>query len=303
MISRFPPSRILVPMDFSEPSLAALEDAKLLARRFGASLELLYVQPAPLPLTGFPTDSVAAPQLVQQMADFRRWRESQMRKSISDFPSARTRVRSLQGWPPKQIAELAAGHGVDLVVMGTHGYGGMDRALFGSVAEAVVGRAKAPVLTTHPKSSKLKISKILVPFNMTDYASKALEVAMQWAHKFGAQMTVLYIAPEGFPENIARDVVGQRLRPLLGRHPERRFMLRWGEPREQILETAARGGFDLIVLSAHRKPLLGDWVLGSTAERVLRHSPVPVLSVPSVAAKKTRREEALPWIANKLYSP
>lgn len=45
-MDRFPPPRILVPIDFSEPSISALEDAKLLARSFGASLELLYVQTA-----------------------------------------------------------------------------------------------------------------------------------------------------------------------------------------------------------------------------------------------------------------
>ena len=300
-MNRFPPSRILVPLDFSEPSLAALEDAKQLARRFGASLDLLYVQPAPMPLTGFPAEGLAVPEITKQLSDFRKWRVEQMRKAIADFPSARARVRSLEGWPPKEIAEIASGGGMDLVVMGTHGYAGMDRALFGSVAEAVVRRSKAPVLCTHPKSARLKVTKILAPFNMTEYAAKALEYGLRWAHRLGARLSPLYVAPEGFPENIARDVVAQRLRPLLGRHADRQLLLRWGEPREQILEAAARGGFDLIVLSAHRKPLLGDWVLGSTAERVLRHSPVPVLSVPSVAAKRGRREESLPWITNKLY--
>ncbi len=46
-------------------------------------------------------------------------------------------------------------------------------------------------------------------------------------------------------------------------------------------------GHDLVVLAAHRKSLMGDWVLGTTVERVLRYSPIPVLSIPSDARRRS----------------
>lgn len=304
---RFPPKRILVPLDFSEPSLAALEDAKVLARRFGASLELVYVQAMPLSLAGFELDGNAAamPGLVQQMREFRRWREEKMRRAVAGFPPSRARIRSIEGWPPARIADLARGRGADFVVMGTHGYAGMDRALFGSVAEAVVRRAEVPVLTTHPCSSKLRLDRILAACNMERYADKALVYALRWARRLGARASVVHVAPKGRPKEDARAALRGHLESVLGRRAAAKLglIVRFGDPKQEILEAAVRGRFDLIVLSAHRKPFWSGFVLGSTAERVLRHSPTPVLSIPSTEASRRGAGALGPrrWITDKIY--
>jgi len=303
---KFPPSRILVPLDFSELSLTALENAKDLARRFGSSLDLVYVQTMPLSLDGFQLDGGAAlvPGLMQQMDDFRRWREDKMRQALSNFPASRAKVRSLLGWPPVKIANLASGRGPDLVVMGTHGYGGLDRALFGSVAEAVVRRAEVPVLTTHP-TAKLRMLKILVPCNMEGYADKALAYAIEWGRRLGSRVGVLYVAPNSMREEYAKKLLANHLETVLGKKVAGKLdiFVRHGDPRQEILESAARGKFDLIVISAHRKPVLSEFVLGSTAERILRHSPIPVLSIPSVESRSSRSKKSVSkrWITNKIY--
>ena len=56
------------------------------------------------------------------------------------------------GYPAEEIIKLAESENVDLIVMGTHGRSGIDRILFGSVAEKVVKNASKPVLTIHPES-------------------------------------------------------------------------------------------------------------------------------------------------------
>jgi nucleotide-binding universal stress UspA family protein len=56
---------------------------------------------------------------------------------------------------------------------------------------------------------------------------------------------------------------------------------RKGDARAHIVKEANSGRYELVVLSAHRRPFGADFVLGSTIERVMRHSAIPVLSVPS----------------------
>jgi nucleotide-binding universal stress UspA family protein len=275
----------------SKPSLAALRDAKTLAQKTGARLDLIYVQDLPLSLMGFGPDTGpgTAHELSLQMDDFAHWREEKLRETLKDMPRARVRVRTVRGWPPSTLAGLADGRGADFVVMGTHGYAGFDRAVFGSVAEAVVRRARVPVFIAHKNEKPLRISRILVPFNGQPYAERALVYALQWARSFRAKITVLYVEPEGLREPERAAAMRRQAQAILG-HAARgaRFVTRRGEAPHEIIREALSGGCSLIALAAHRRAFWSDFILGSTAERVLRHSPVPVLCVPSEnkAAKK-----------------
>ncbi len=280
---KFPPKRIVVPVDMSKPSLAALEAAKTLARSTGARLDIVYIQDLPLSLLGF-SPEVEGPgrELAHQMEEFKAWRQERINRATRGLPPKSVRVRTIQGWPPRALADLAAGPGADLVLMGTHGYAGLNRAFFGSVAEAVVRRARVPVLTVHGDGKPLSLGKILVPFNGQAYAEKAVLCARAWANRFRARLTVLYVEPKDLHERQRTAAIESRVRKLLG--PDARgasFKVRHGNAPHEILTEAERS-HDLIVLAAHRRSFWSDFVLGSTAERVLRHSTVPVLSVPSV---------------------
>jgi nucleotide-binding universal stress UspA family protein len=143
--------RILVGIDFSEPSDQALERAIDLARRLDASLTLLHVYQ--VPGYAFPETIVPTPPelLTNLLADNRRHLESavthcQESRVPADFDQV----------PGAAFAELVrrAREGYDLVVVGTHGRTGFAHALLGSVAEKVVRKSPVPVLTVRvPKES------------------------------------------------------------------------------------------------------------------------------------------------------
>ena len=283
----YPPKHILVPMDLSGPSLAALETAKSVARKCGASLELVYVQDIGLEVPVFyPNGMIAAmPDTAKIKDKFRRWCAQRLREAAKDFPASRVRVRTTWGEPPERLVDFARGRSTGLVVMGTHGYAGWERVLHGSVAEAVVSRATVPVLTVRERARPARIAKILAPFNMTPYAEKALDYALELARGFHARVDVLYVAPEGSRRREVLAELWRRLGRAAGaRRGKLGLRVAQGDPRHAIIAQAKRGGYDLIVLSAHRRPFSSDFVVGSTVERVLRHSPIPVLSVPSVGA-------------------
>jgi len=140
-------TRVLVPVDFSEPSSRALDCAKALATKFGASLHLLTVIPDPFVLPNPSQWYVPAPP--GYVEGLRRDADAHVRDLLTSAEQAGFRAQTavLFGNPAEKILEYGDLERIDLIVMGTHGRGGVARALMGSVAETVVRAARCPVLT------------------------------------------------------------------------------------------------------------------------------------------------------------
>jgi nucleotide-binding universal stress UspA family protein len=143
------PKRILVPTDFSAPAGAALSYAKTLAEALGASLHVLCVLDDPLPGFKMPDHVCSIPAIRRQL-------EGEVQEQLAKVftPEERTKFRAELtaewGNPYVKVVEFAKDHGIDLIVMGTHGRGAIPHMLLGSVAERVVQHATCPVLTIHP---------------------------------------------------------------------------------------------------------------------------------------------------------
>ncbi|MDE2492031.1 MAG: universal stress protein, partial [Elusimicrobia bacterium] len=192
---RFPPRRILVPADLSEPSLAAVRAGAQLARRFRAALSLVYAESLPPSLLGFDADE--AGEYARQAAEFRAWRLERLRREAAGVPAKRVHARVLRGRPEALAAELGAGRVADLIVMGTHGRKGLARLAGGSVAEDVVARARVPVLVVRPVRGPLLVRRVLCPVNLTPHADEALRAARAAARAFGARLTALHVRGAG----------------------------------------------------------------------------------------------------------
>ncbi len=139
--------RILVPTDFSEPSERALDYARALAPALGCSVDVLHVIEEPF-VHGWTVEGYVA-----NLPEFRSSLEARAREELAKgVPEAgeehsRYCVAVRFGNPFTEIARYAEEARIDLVVMGTHGRGGVAHLLLGSVAERVVRTAPCPVLT------------------------------------------------------------------------------------------------------------------------------------------------------------
>lgn len=141
-------TRILVPTDFSESSDAALDYARALADKFGASLRLLHVIEQPYGSGAFSNEVYLAETsgLYDMLV-----KQAQAQLSDRVFPADRAQhgmtSEIMTGRSATTIVEYAADQHFDLIVMGTHGRTGLAHLFMGSVAEHVVRKALCPVLT------------------------------------------------------------------------------------------------------------------------------------------------------------
>ncbi len=140
--------KILCAVDFSEHSPRVADYAATLARSFGAEVLCLYVAPSLSEYLGFHVPPSSIENFVGEIV-------AGADTTMEDFVAQRFQGvvctgKVLTGYAAEEILAAIKNEKADILVMGTHGRKGIDRILFGSVAEKVVKAATCPVLTVRP---------------------------------------------------------------------------------------------------------------------------------------------------------
>ena len=137
-------AKILVPIDFSASSTAAVDYAKILALGSGAAMIFANVA-VPSPDFAAPPDSAEGrPYALASQQDPG---EATLDQVVPTASGVSFTHRLLEGDPAEELLALATQEQVGLIVMGTHGHTALSKLLLGSVAEAIVHRAPCPVFT------------------------------------------------------------------------------------------------------------------------------------------------------------
>ncbi len=136
--------RILVPIDFSEPSIDCLDYAERFARHFGAELVLLHVVEPTIYPADFGFGQVGVPNIEEELRKHSEQELERLSKRVQGV-HARSFVRT--GKPFLEIVQAAEEEKVDMIIIASHGHTGVEHILFGSTAEKVVRKAQCPVLT------------------------------------------------------------------------------------------------------------------------------------------------------------
>lgn len=288
-MNRFPPLRILVPVDFSPASRSALEAAKALARRFKAQLKLVHVHEIdPVPAGPEAAGAVLALAAMRRSDPGLLKRTRRRLLDLGNHFRGSMTARSFFGVPAHALPRLASPASADLVVIGSHGSKGLRRALRGSVAESVMRRGKVPVLAVKPRRGPPSFRRLLCPFNFEDYSVCALRYAAQMAQVLGAELTVLSIRPPGLWEEDAKLELAQQVKRHLGGLGKGLALrvVKDQKPLEALARQLKRRNFDLVVLAEHAR--FWQRLVGTTAERLLRRCAIPLLAVPSPRSAKAR---------------
>ena len=279
--------QILCPTDFSETARRAIAHATAIARWYGASLTVLHVCDSSGAMIGRIREQIAA---------------SCAEATASGVP---VHVFVDPGRPAAAIVDRAASMAADLIVIGTHGAGGFEHLVLGSVAEKVLRKAGCAVLTVPPHAggSALPFKRILCAVDFSAWSLRAFELAQSLARESGAALTALSViewpwqeppapvfaelpaeqaAALGEYRRYVEDAALQRLTSLVaeaagGIVAEPRIA--HGKPAAQILQAATDLSADLIVIGVHGRNALDLRVFGSTSNHVVRQAACPVLTL------------------------
>jgi nucleotide-binding universal stress UspA family protein len=140
--------KILCAVDLSDHSKFVADYAVLLAQKMNAAVVVLYAAPSLSQYVGFHVPPSSIENFVGEIVS---GAEKSMETFVAEnFAGIRAEGRIISGYAAQEILNYAANNDIDLIVMGTHGRTGIDRMLFGSVAEKVVKAAPMPVMTIRP---------------------------------------------------------------------------------------------------------------------------------------------------------
>jgi nucleotide-binding universal stress UspA family protein len=203
----------------------------------------------------------------------------------------------LQGEPYRAIIDYAERHGLDLVVLPTHGRRGLERFLLGSTSERVVRRAGIPALTIRPDddvSVTHPYRDIFVPTDGSDCANQALAIGVDIADVEDAALHLLSavaittlgvdVRPDIQMEllkEIAQEVLDEAATFAANAGVESASKsVEYGPSIHQVIVTyIEEHDIDLVVVGAHGRTGFDRYVLGSVTDYLGRTSPIPVLTV------------------------
>jgi nucleotide-binding universal stress UspA family protein len=291
--------RILCPTDFSDCARRALEHAAALAGWYEARLTVLYVSSLTPSVVGFPP--MVSPITLEPLSRERLLEQLRAFAGPALAAGVQCDFAIREGPAAREIAEEARACAADLVVIGTHGRGGFERLVLGSVTEKVLRKAPCPVLTVSPPAEGVvprrppELRHIVCPLDFSTPAKEALAHALSLAERAKARLTLLYVLewPAKEPHHPPFDVPEYRRyleedarRELREAVPaaardwcDVRERVAVGKPAREILQVAAAEGADLIVMGVHGHNVLDRLFFGSTAHHVVRAAACPVLTV------------------------
>jgi nucleotide-binding universal stress UspA family protein len=294
---------ILVPLDGSPLAEQALPLAGRIAETAGSKVRLALVHETPAP----PLDPVAARLFMSAYASSTKVERSYLRSIQARMRQDGVRLASavtLRGPVAPTIEQYVRELGIDLVVMATHGRGGVRRAWLGSVADHLVRHLEIPVLLVRPGEDGAAIRsepgayQILVPVDGSPLAEEAIAPAVDLARLWGLEVKLLQVvhpvlfwgdellgwpAPqdqalteqarsqaEGYVRDLAerlrRDGIRATGAAIIG-----------GSAADTILQVANPERVAAIAIATHGRGGLRRLVLGSVADKLIRATAIPVL--------------------------
>jgi nucleotide-binding universal stress UspA family protein len=305
-----PPRSILVPVDGSPLAEQAIPYAIAIAKRAEGHVRLALVHHEIPDVAVFASPKTyATARLEMQRSEdlYLQALTDRVHNQLGDAVSSVT----LTGLASTALAEYVRASGVDLVIMTTHGRGGIQRAWLGSVADHLTRTLTVPTLVLRSGDAAPaapSFAKILVPLDGSALAEAALGPAATMARLWGASLMlvrvvqpVLLVSDPALPlpssydeeltemERVAAHSYLERMAELIRQQGVQASTktLVGGAIAYDLLDLLQHGHFGLVALATHGRGGIGRLALGSVADKLIRAAEVPVLVVqPSVQPKK-----------------
>lgn len=281
-------SNILVGLDDSEFSEAALIEAAYWAKRHGGRVSVVHT-------VFFDSEEFSvSPRQLDERIDRGKDLCSRASREYSSKFGVDIECIVRHGEPHDTIPEIAREGGFDLIALGTYGRKGLKRLVMGSVTAGVILNAPCDVLVVKKPCNACNgtYSSLLVPYDGSDLGKKAIERAVAFGKEdTGVSITLAYVIPryeemigflktEGIREKLheeSKKIVLEGKTYANGNGVSVETVVEEGGPSRRIVEVAKERGSDLIVMGSHGWHGMDRALVGGTTERVIAHSEIPVL--------------------------
>ncbi|HSF17955.1 MAG TPA: universal stress protein [Vicinamibacteria bacterium] len=285
--------RLLCPVDFSDISRRALEWTLSLSKELEASVTLLHIIDSRMTSAG---NLVNIPDILREL---RQRADEMLHEWQRELDLSGVEIEIREGVPDQVVVNATRETPVQLLVMGTHGFGGFQRLLLGSVTEKVLHRVRVPLMTISQASAEPpeRPTRVVMAVDLGAESSEVVRHGLFLARHFAVSLVAAHVLP------VPDVVLNYRTVEQLGAEELARLTTRLTEERRKALEQllsdstdvdveisttvgrpyAILAGLvrdtDLLVMGAggHAEAALG-W-LGSVCHKMVRSAPCPVLIV------------------------
>lgn len=302
--------KILVPVDFSYHANGAVRLAVYLANRWQADVAILHVDPLPGVSAMTVEPMYIAPQLFEGLHaehDVKVEAElNELRSAVADRAGAGVEIMCVRrrGEAVPGILEFADEWSADLIVMGSQGSDGIGQLLLGSTADEVSRVAPCPVLIAgradDASDTPRRFERVIAAVDYSEFSAPVAQAAaavvepdgvVELAHVWNppylsalsSSLGGEHAGVLGLVENARAaqaDDIQSFQADLHSTHERFEHYIAAGSPATELLVRARDSQADLLVLGAHSRTGLGERILGTVADRVLRYATTPVLLCP-----------------------
>ena len=279
---------VLIATDFSRCSTVAVNFGLELAHEYQAKAYLVFVLPSGDFLMAGPDAYVAAKDAARRdLLELK----AELRKTHSYTEGEDYHLLLMEGEAAQSILDCARQNKADVIVVGTHGRGGLGKMLMGSVAERVFRQSRVPVMTVaphlHQPGRGFVPRNILLAADFTPASEHATRYASTLAREHNAKLTMLHVLDHPELRGVADRAeimqgIEKKLTALLGQDAEGLQLccrVEVGKVVPTILRTEAEIEADLLVMGVRPWSGLLDRLMWPNAYEIVREAACPVLTV------------------------
>jgi nucleotide-binding universal stress UspA family protein len=287
-------NKILWATDFSDEAVEAFMYADIFAKTFGAEILGLHVFPGYSP--EHYQSAIVVIDEFKKRADHMRNVAMEKFESFQKAKGVTFEYFIKDGNAAKVIVETAEDVKADLIVIGRKGLSAIERLFIGNVANQVLRHSRVPILITKKKSGKPKFKRILVPTDFSDQEEVERDYAWKLAKGFGSGITLLHVLElhdYDFPPRVLEEMLDSVLKRLKQRKRQEKEDIKISEDVTRaidapvgIVDYVDTHRMDLIVISTCAQSKLERFLLGSTTEKVISYSPIPIFAIPPSHCKR-----------------
>ena len=273
-------SHILVPLDFSEGSLNALETAIALARQQKAKITLLNVVDSSL-IFGFKGAFYVSEKAIDSMVNVSAGMLNPLLANLKGHELECTSEIKV-GLVPQTITKTASDNDVDLIIMGTHGASGVREFFIGSTAQQVIKITSCPVLTVPHGKKWIDFKTILFPIRPIAEGVEKYDFLRKIIRHNNTSVKVLILASADY--DLEKKTLQKLVKELKTKVAEDEIKISGslksgGNMPKAVLKMSKSVGADMIVITLKNEAVLNQFFIGSFEQYIVNHATVPVLSI------------------------